>query len=436
MNQDTPELDNFSHARTLVIHPNVLNDNEGQSYKLDPLLRLEEAIGLSEAIELKIINSEVINLKSIKSGTFFGKGTVERLKEQISNQEMELIVIDTSLSPIQQRNLERQLKVKVIDRTGLILEIFGARASTSEGRLQVELAALLYQRSRLVRSWTHLERQRGGLGFIGGPGETQIESDRRQIDERILKIKKNLEKVVSMRELHRKSRRSIPYPIVSIVGYTNAGKSTLFNRLTSSNVIAEDILFATLDPTMRKLRLPSGREIILSDTVGFISNLPTQLIAAFRATLEEVCEADLLLHIHDISHLQEKEQSKDVIGILKSLELDSKIQNDTINVFNKIDLIDNNEISKKEEFKKQISISSLTGNGIDSLLNAIDNHLASKEFIYNISITVVDGEALSWLYDNGTILKKEIDGLHLNIKVSMSSKNHDKFQSKFHPDIH
>jgi len=427
--QECPDREPFIRANTLVIHPDLPKASERDH--LYPQLRLEEAIGLARAIDLNIVSSDIIRIRKISPSTYFGSGTIETIQHLISSHHIELVIIDTSLSPIQQRNLEKKWKTKVLDRTALILEIFGARASSAEGRLQVELAALMYQRSRLVRSWTHLERQRGGLGFVGGPGETQIEVDRRLIDKRIVNIKKSLKKVVAMRELHRKSRRCVPYPIVALVGYTNAGKSTLFNRLTHANVRAEDLLFATLDPTMRLLRLPSGRQIILSDTVGFISHLPTQLVAAFRATLEEVYEADLLLHIRDISHIQTYEQKEDVEKILKEMGLENKMHTHLFEVLNKMDLLRDEEQELAISSNRKFAISAHTGQGVETLLKAIDQHLALKEIIYPISITVADGAALAWLHAHGTILAKKIEDMTLDLEVLLSPKNYERFKSLF-----
>jgi GTP-binding protein HflX len=299
--------------------------------------RLEEAVGLAKAIRLDVIRAEIANIARPRPSSLLGSGTVENLGELIGENDVALVVIDAALSPVQQRNLERRWQAKVIDRTGLILEIFGARARTHEGRLQVELAALTYQRSRLVRSWTHLERQRGGFGFLGGPGESQLEIDRRLIGERIAKLKRDLDATRRTRNLHREARRRVPYPVVALVGYTNAGKSTLFNRLTSASVTAGDMLFATLDPTMRRLGLPSGRQIILSDTVGFISDLPTHLVAAFRATLEEVTEADIIVHVRDAHHPDSEAQRNDVLNVLVDLGLDQPVEEGLIEALNKID---------------------------------------------------------------------------------------------------
>ncbi|MDG2284806.1 MAG: GTPase HflX, partial [Alphaproteobacteria bacterium] len=327
-------------TRAIVLHPDVATRASGDTPGREAEERLEEALGLARAIDLDIEYSEVVRVNKPRPATLFGMGVVERFEQFIEASEIEVVIIDRPLSPIQQRNLERAWHCKVIDRTALILEIFGARARTHEGRLQVELAAQTFQRSRLVRSWTHLERQRGGAGFLGGPGESQIELDRRQIDDRIIQLKRGLERVVKTRSLHRAARKRTPYPIVAFVGYTNAGKSTLFNRLTESDVFAQDMLFATLDPTMRRLTLPSGREIILSDTVGFISDLPTHLVAAFRATLEEVLEADIIVHVRDISHPETEYQKQDVEAVLDDLRVLERMRSGrSLEVLNKIDLM-------------------------------------------------------------------------------------------------
>lgn len=391
---------------------------------------MEEALGLAEAIELEVKASLQIPLETIRSSTLFGKGKVEELKEIIADNHSELVVIDHSLSPGQQRNLERAWNVKILDRTGLILEIFGRRAATREGRLQVDLAHLNYQKSRLVRSWTHLERQRGGQGFMGGPGETQLEADKRQLQTRILSLSKELTKVKKTRELHRKKRKQIPYPIIALVGYTNAGKSTLFNRLTGAEVLAKDQLFATLDPTMRSIELPSGMKVIMSDTVGFVSNLPTQLVAAFRATLEEVLEADIILHVQDASNPSRDQQKIDVIKILK--ELGIKEEEDSapiLEVWNKIDQIPkevrpvaggqlkvkNNEIElidtpAKTELSSEnlpFLISAKTGEGLEQLLNALDKRLEEHEISLDLKLMANEGMIVNWLYENGQVTQGE-----------------------------
>jgi len=342
------------------------------------------------------------------------------------------------LSPVQQRNLERRWQAKVIDRTGLILEIFGARARTHEGRLQVELAALSYQRSRLVRSWTHLERQRGGFGFLGGPGESQLEIDRRLIGERIARLKQELDGVKRTRALHREARRRVPYPVIALVGYTNAGKSTLFNRLTRSSVVADDMLFATLDPTMRRLVLPSGRTVILSDTVGFISDLPTHLVAAFRATLEEVTEADIVVHVRDTNHPDSEPQRRDVLGVLAELGLGSSIESGLIEVMNKIDLVD---LTTRESLENQVmrnshsvALSAITGEGCDAFLALVDRRLASEVRAVRLDIPLTDGKTLAWVYRHGEVLGRRDDGeaAHLSVRLSEADIARLRHQQRLH----
>ncbi len=392
--------------------------------------RLEEAVGLAKAIDLEIISDQLISIKQIKPSTFFGPGKVEELSEFIKIQNIELCIVDHALTPVQQRNLEQTLKVKVLDRTGLILEIFGKRANTKEGRLQVELAHLEYQRSRLVRSWTHLERQRGGFGFLGGPGETQIEADRRQLQGRIEAIRKDLEGVKKTRQLHRKGRKRVPFPVVALVGYTNAGKSTLFNKLTGAEVFAQDLLFATLDPTMREILLPSGMKVILSDTVGFISDLPTHLIAAFRATLEEVLEADIILHVRDISHQDSQAQEEDVNQILKDLGVDHEdAEANIIYVWNKVDVLDQ-EMLEHTTYNAQRSntpvamISATTGTGMDSLLEKIEDTLQSQHQVKSITLEPSQGVLMNWLYENTEILdRKHLECGAINFEVRLSAEN-------------
>ncbi|CAI3923745.1 50S ribosomal subunit-associated GTPase HflX (HflX) (PDB:2QTF) (PUBMED:22905870) [Commensalibacter communis] len=416
------------NARAAVIVPWDVSNR--QSSNRNSQSRLEEAIGLASSIRLEISHTEIINLRSYRSATLIGQGHIDQLKDSIISNDIEIAIFDTRLSPIQQRNLEKALDCKVIDRTALILDIFGERAQTKEGTLQVELAHLQYQRSRLVRSWTHLERQRGGFGFMGGPGETQIEADRRLIDERIIRLKKDLEQVRRTRGLHRKSRQKVPFPIVALIGYTNAGKSTLFNNLTGADVHAQDQLFATLDPTMRKLQLPSGKTIILSDTVGFISDLPTELIAAFRATLEETAEADIILHVRDISHPETTEQRQDVFSVLDTMVKDQILEADwrknTIEVLNKVDLTDINTIVDKPS--DYIGISALTGKNLPALIQLIDNRLAKLMEKVNYTISIKDGAALSWLYNHGEILERNDDENTITLFVRLSPANKARFE--------
>ncbi len=395
--------------------------------------RLSEASGLADAIELDVQESQIVSLPNPRPATLFGTGKVEELKDFIQTIEAALVIVDHPLSPIQQRNLERAWNVKVLDRTGLILEIFGRRARTREGRLQVELAHLSYQKSRLVRTWTHLERQRGGYGFLGGPGEAQIELDRRMINERIAAIRKELEVVVKTRELHRKGRRRVPYPIVAIVGYTNAGKSTLFNRITGATVLAKQQVFATLDPTMREVRLESGRRIILSDTVGFISDLPTTLVAAFRATLEEVIEADLILHVRDIAHEETQEQACDVEAVLRDLGIDTiSASSNIMEVWNKIDML--SPVTREEACsaaqwleRPPVLVSATTGEGIDKLLAAIDARLGAHDEVLDLIIPAREGKMLNWLYEEAGILDREnLETGEVRVRVRIAAEKRQR----------
>ena len=375
--------------------------------------RLAESTGLAEAIDLDVAEARLVAVPQPRPATLFGSGKVEELAALVKDNAADLVIVDHAISPVQQRNLERAWNAKVLDRTGLILEIFGRRARTREGRLQVELAHLTYQKGRLVRAWTHLERQRGGRGFLGGPGEAQIELDRRMLDERIVAIRRELEGVVRTRALHRKGRRKVPYPIVAIVGYTNAGKSTLFNRLTRADVMAMDQVFATLDPTMREVRLGSGRRIILSDTVGFISDLPTQLVAAFRATLEEVIEADFVLHVRDIAHAETAAQAADVESVLGDLGVETKsAESPILEVWNKVDLLspvtrEEAEASARFKNPKPVLISAATGEGMERLLARIDARLGAGDEILTLTIPATDGKLLAWIHENAEVIARD-----------------------------
>ncbi|HVJ42781.1 MAG TPA: GTPase HflX [Dongiaceae bacterium] len=417
-------------ARALVIHPDLRQAGRNVTGPgRSPEARLEEACGLALAIDLNIIAAEVVRVSTVKPATLIGGGAVERLHTLIEDEEITVVIVDGAVTPIQQRNLEKAWNAKVIDRTGLILEIFGERARTREGQLQVELAALSYQRSRLVRSWTHLERQRGGYGFLGGPGESQLEIDRRLIDERMVRIKRDLEDVRRTRGLHRRARQRVPYPVVALVGYTNAGKSTLFNRLTRSDVFAKDLLFATLDPTMRRVKLPSGRDIILSDTVGFISDLPTELVAAFRATLEEVLEADLLLHVRDVSHPETEAQKADVQQVLQGLGIDLTAETTEagrpwLEVLNKIDLLEEEARAQiqaqAQRDTHEVPISAIDGAGCNELLVRIEQVLAHNRLIRRYHLAHDQGAPMSWLYQNGEVLEREDrdEGSDLTVRLA------------------
>ncbi len=383
--------------------------------------RLAEAIGLAASIGLVVVHSTILPLRTRRSSSLLGEGQIALQGTAMEEQDVTVAVIDATLSPVQQRNLEREWGCKVIDRTGLILDIFGERARTKEGSLQVELAHLDYQRSRLVRSWTHLERQRGGFGFLGGPGETQIEADRRLITDRIVRLKRELEQVRRTRGLHRDARTRVPFPIVALVGYTNAGKSTLFNTLTGATVHAQDQLFATLDPTMRGLVMPSGRRTILSDTVGFISELPTELVAAFRATLEEVAEADVILHVRDVAHPDSAAQRSDVIAVLEGMEKDGTIDPDwrgrTIEVLNKADLLGG--VANVPPRGEAVPISAVTGEGLSALLVAVDARVAAGMEQLDYHIPPEDGARLAWLYQHGEVLQRDDaeDAIHLRVRL-------------------
>ncbi|ETX13083.1 GTPase HflX [Roseivivax halodurans JCM 10272] len=389
-------------TRAWVLHPDIKSDRQ----RRDPDMALEEAVALAEALPgMEVVASAVVPLPQPHPNALFGSGKIEELRERIQGDDIELVLVDGPLSPVQQRNLEKEWKVKILDRTGLILEIFSDRAATREGVLQVEMAHLSYQRTRLVRAWTHLERQRGGLGFVGGPGETQIEADRRAIDEQLVRLRRQLDKVVKTRSLHRKARAKVPYPIVALVGYTNAGKSTLFNRLTGAEVMAKDMLFATLDPTMRGVKLENGPDVILSDTVGFISDLPTELVAAFRATLEEVLEADLIVHVRDISHPNTQEQADDVHAILASLG----VAEDTphIEVWNKIDQLapEAREAAqtRAERVDSIYALSAWTGEGMDALLSGITRIIEGDKRRASVHLDFADGRKRAWLFERNLV---------------------------------
>lgn len=404
----------------------------------NPDARLEEAVGLARAIDLTVTEAIVAPLSDIRPATYLGKGKVEEMIGLIKANEVDLVVMDCALSPVQQRNLEKEWNAKVLDRTGLILEIFGRRAKTREGTLQVELAHLNYQRSRLVRSWTHLERQRGGFGFMGGPGETQIEADRRMIGERITRIESEIKKVQATRRLHRAGRQRVPYRVVALVGYTNAGKSTLFNRLTRADVQAADMLFATLDPTLRALTLPHGGKAMLSDTVGFISDLPTMLVAAFRATLEEVIEADVILHVRDISHEDAEAQQHDVENVLRQLGIDPDSGQRILEVWNKIDRFDEDEranlvniAARRPAERPCFPVSAETGEGVEALLAAIEQRLAITRVTLELTIDASDGAGISWLHRNAEVLDKHLEEGRFSMTVRVDETKRDITIAKF-----
>ncbi|WP_265530769.1 GTPase HflX [Sphingomicrobium marinum] len=415
--------------KALLAVPDIV----GQPASRSTDARIEEAKGLAEAISIDVIEARAYRIRSVRPASLFGMGQAAEMGEIAKEAGAGLLLVDAALSPVQQKNLEDATQCKVIDRTGLILEIFGERAATAEGRLQVELAHLDYQAGRLVRSWTHLERQRGGFGFLGGPGETQIEADRRMIRDRMAKIRRELEQVKKTRGLHRDRRQRAPWPVVALVGYTNAGKSTLFNRLTRADVMAEDLLFATLDPTMREIRVPGHDKVILSDTVGFVSDLPTQLVAAFRATLEEVASADLILHVRDIAHPDTQAQADDVATVLKELGLEGEGAPPQLEVWNKIDLLEGDRgddiLGEAKRRDDVMAISAVSGEGVDNLLEHVGKALSLGAKTYEITLPAGDGARLSWLHQYGKVLDSRLDGETLHLDVQLDPANKARFDS-------
>ncbi|MEX3015333.1 GTPase HflX [Gymnodinialimonas hymeniacidonis] len=414
--------------RALVLHPDIQSDRN----RRDAGPALEEAVALAAALpDLEVVEAQVVRLPRAQPGLLFGSGKIEELHDLMEAMDIGLVLIDGPVTPVQQRNLEKEWGCKLLDRTGLILEIFADRAATREGVLQVELAALSYQRTRLVRAWTHLERQRGGLGFVGGPGETQIEADRRAIDEAVTRIRRQLQKVVKTRSLHRAARKKVPYPIVALVGYTNAGKSTLFNRLTGAEVMAKDMLFATLDPTMRAVKLPDGTEVILSDTVGFISDLPTQLVAAFRATLEEVLDADLIVHVRDISHPETIEQAEDVMAILSDLGVSESAAQ--IEVWNKLDRLDASareaRSTEAERRPDVFATSALTGEGMGPMLAAVAEALSPPRHETELTLPHTEGRKRAWLFEQGVVETEASGDDETVLNVRWTARQEKAFRS-------
>ncbi len=418
-----------SSGRALVLHSYAKRRTRTEGART-PSTSLDEAIGLARGIGLKVVARAVVPLSRRRPATLFATGKIDELAAVVERTSSDVVIVDDTLTPIQQRNLERAWDTKVIDRTGIILEIFGARARTGEGKLQVELAALSYQRSRLVRSWTHLERQRGGFGFLGGPGESQLEADRRHIDARLHRIRRQLKAVESTRNLHRKERKKTPFPVVALVGYTNAGKSTLFNRFTDAGVVAQNALFATLDPTMRRITLPSGQAVILSDTVGFISDLPHELVAAFSATLEEVLHADVLIHVRDVAHPETDEQKADVMRVLAEIGVGEG--QPIIEVQNKLDLLSAEDstriINSAERHVGTVPLSALDGSGCDDLLTMIDLQLFAENRIVDVEIAVDDGENLAWLYRHGEVIARDDNDSFARVRISLSDADRSRLE--------